>query len=127
MFGFTGRSQLDDAFRGAGLEPRVVFTAVDADVIKTYVRLGLGVGIIASLAFDPREDHGLVAIKANELFEFSVTNIGFRRDSYLRSYMYDFIQYFAPHLTPNVVKKAMSVVDRAQINRLFADSDLPQH
>ena len=127
VFGFTGRSQLDDAFNAAGLEPRVVFTAVDADVIKTYVRLGLGVGIIASLAFNPEEDHGLVAIKADDLFDFSVTNIGFRRDSYLRSYMYDFIRYFAPHLTPSVVQKALSATDRDQTAPLFEVAALPQH
>ena len=127
VFGFTGRSQLDDAFSAAGLEPRVVFTAVDADVIKTYVRLGLGIGIIASLAFNPEEDHGLVAIKADELFDFSVTNIGFRRDSYLRSYMYDFIRYFAPHLTPSIVRKSLSTTGRDQIDRLFELVELPQH
>src|SRR5690606_17070435 len=76
VFGFTGRSQLDAAFRSAGLEPQVVFTAADADVIKTYVRLGLGVGIVASMAHDPRVDTDLVSLPADHLFEASTTKIG---------------------------------------------------
>ncbi|WP_305792357.1 HTH-type transcriptional regulator CysB, partial [Arhodomonas sp. KWT] len=99
VFGFTGRSKLDQAFSDRGLEPEVVFTATDSEVIKTYVGLGLGVGIMASMAFDPERDRGLVALDASELFEPSVTSIGFRRGTYLRGYMYDFIEAFAPHLT----------------------------
>lgn len=99
VFGFTGRSKLDEAFGAAGLTPHVVFTAVDADVIKTYVRLGLGVGIIASMAVERGRDDDLVAIDASHLFEDSVTSIGFRREARLRDYMYAFITMFAPHLT----------------------------
>ncbi len=80
VFGFTGRSKLDDAFREQGLEPQVVFTAADADVIKTYVRLGLGIGIVAHMACDPVLDADLVALDASHLFQSSVTQIGFRRD-----------------------------------------------
>ena len=79
VFGFTGRSRLDDAFSEKGLAPKVVFTATDADVIKTYVRLGLGIGIVAHMAYDPVLDHDLVAIEAGHLFESSVTSIGFRK------------------------------------------------
>ena len=127
VFGFTGRSQLDDAFAAVGLEPRVVFTAVDADVIKTYVRLGLGVGIVATLAFNAEEDHGLVALSANHLFDYSVTRIGFRRGAYLRTYMFDFIEHFAPHLTRERVERAIATTDRDAFERLFEDVVLPEH
>ncbi len=103
VFGFTGRSQLDDAFRSAGLRPEVVLTATDTDVIKTYVRLGLGIGIIARMAYDPSVDRDLLRLDADHLFDSSVTKIGFRRGIYLRNYMYDFIEYFAPHLDKDVV------------------------
>ena len=79
VFGFTGRSQLDQAFQRHGLAPRVVLTAVDADVIKTYVKLGLGVGIIAGMAYDPRADQDLMPLDAGHLFEPSVTRIGFSK------------------------------------------------
>lgn len=107
VFGFTGRSKLDKAFREAGLDPEVVFTATDAEVIKTYVRMGLGVGIIARMSVDPSEDPGLEAIDAGHLFEPSITSIGFRRGTYLRGFMLDFIEYFAPHLTHEVVHRAI--------------------
>ncbi|BAU56603.2 Cys regulon transcriptional activator CysB [Halorhodospira halochloris] len=108
LFGFTGRSRLDEAFQAAGLAPQVVFTATDAEVIKTYVSLGLGVGIIARMSFDPDQDHGLVALDASHLFAPSTTNLGFRRGSHLRSFIYEFIQLFAPHLTPEVVDQAIN-------------------
>ncbi len=107
VFGFTGRSQLDDAFQSRGLEPNVVFTATDSEVIKTYVQLGLGVGIMATMAFEPERDKGLVALDASHLFAASTTRIGFRRNTYLRRYMYDFISTFAPHLTSTVVDQAI--------------------
>lgn len=127
VFGFTGRSQLDHAFQARGLNPKVVFTAVDADVIKTYVRLGLGIGIIASLAFDADNDKGLVALDARHLFESSVTKIGFRKGSYLRSYMYDFMEYFAPHLTPQLVRKALDLRTREEVDSLLASIPLPSY
>ena len=127
VFGFTGRSQLDQAFAEAGLEPRVVFTAVDADVIKTYVRLGLGVGIVATLAFDPIEDAGLVALGAAHLFDYSVTKIGFRRGAFLREYMYDFIQYFAPHMTRLEVDRAVATTRKDEFEKLFDETKLPEH
>ncbi|MEL7400608.1 MAG: HTH-type transcriptional regulator CysB, partial [Pseudomonadota bacterium] len=99
VFGFTGRSKLDEAFKSRGLTPRVAFTAADADVIKTYVRLGVGIGIVASMAINKDVDSDLVAIDASHLFAPSVTQIGFRKGTFLRGYMYDFIQAFAPHLT----------------------------
>jgi LysR family cys regulon transcriptional activator len=107
--GFSGRSQMDRAFEAAKLAPNVVLTAVDADVIKTYVRLGLGVGVVATMAYDPRVDKDLVAIDARELFGTSVTKVGMRRDLFFRQYMYDFIELFAPALTKEKVEKAVMV------------------
>lgn len=127
VFGFTGRSQLDQAFQAVGLTPKVVFTAVDADVIKTYVRLGLGIGIIASLAFDAEQDKGLVALDASHLFAPSITKIGFRKGAYLRSYMYDFMEYFAPHLTPDLVKKALDLRTREEVESMLAAIPLPSY
>lgn len=103
VFGFTGRSKLDQAFAARNLKPNVVLTAVDTEVIKTYVRLGLGVGIIARMAYQPDIDGDLCAIDASHLFAHSTTNIGFRRGTFLRGYMYDFIHLFAPHLTRDAV------------------------
>lgn len=119
-FGFTGRSKLDQAFAAHGLRPDVVLTAVDADVIKTYVRLGLGAGIVADMAYGPKEDSDLVALKVDHLFENSTTHIGFRRGMFLRGYMYDFIASFAPHLTRDVVDEVSAIHDagaRAQRSR----------
>ena len=107
-FAFTGRTAINKAFQAKGLTPNVVLTAIDADVIKTYVELGLGVGIMAHMAFDPERDRTLRARDASHLFETSVTRIGIRRDSYLRGYVYDFIEMFASHLTRKVVAAAVS-------------------
>ena len=128
VFGFTGRSKLDEAFQSQGLTPKVVFTAADADVIKTYVRLGLGVGIVASMAFDPKTDTDLVALDARKLFRPSGTRIGFRKGTFLRGYMYDFIHRFAPHLTKEKVDEAVSHQgSRSEIEELFKDVELPTH
>ncbi|MBM3116777.1 HTH-type transcriptional regulator CysB [Jeongeupia naejangsanensis] len=106
-FAFTGRNKINSAFEAAGLTPNVVLTAIDTDVIKTYVSLGLGVGIIAAMAFEPERDLGLVAIDAGHLFEPSTTRIGVRRDAYLRGYAFDFISLFAPQLSRDVVQGAL--------------------
>jgi LysR family cys regulon transcriptional activator len=128
VFGFTGRSKLDEAFQSRGLTPRVVFTAADADVIKTYVRLGLGVGIIASMAYDRQADHDLVALDASKLFQPSVTRIGFRKGTFLRGYMYEFIRQFAPHLTKERVDEAVAHQGhRSEIEALFRDVELPTY
>ncbi|MBK4775410.1 HTH-type transcriptional regulator CysB [Candidatus Pantoea edessiphila] len=124
-FGFTGRSELDIAFKRIGLVPRIVFTATDADVIKTYVRLGLGVGVIASMAVDPISDSDLIRIEASKIFTNSTTKIGFRRSTFLRSYMYDFIQRFAPHLTRDVVDTAVSLRSNEDIEVMLNNKILP--
>ncbi|HJT50517.1 MAG TPA: HTH-type transcriptional regulator CysB [Nitrosospira sp.] len=107
-FAFTGRSKINQAFDAKGLVPNVVLTAIDADVIKTYVELGLGIGILAQMAFEPKRDRHLRSIDASHLFEPSTTRIGISRNSYLRKYVYDFIEIFAPHLDHSAVTAAMT-------------------
>ncbi|WP_148255552.1 HTH-type transcriptional regulator CysB [Aidingimonas lacisalsi] len=125
VFGFTGRSQLDDAFRAKDLVPNVVLTAADADVIKTYVRLGLGVGIVAHMAYDPAVDSDLVALDASHLFESSTTKIGIRRGTFMRGYMYDFLRGFAQHLDRDTVDAALEAGPRHE-QALFGRIDLPE-
>jgi LysR family cys regulon transcriptional activator len=105
--GFTGRSHIDDAFDREGLQPDVVLTAMDADVIKTYVELGMGVGIIASIALDPERDKQLRMLDARHLFEINLTRLAIRRGTWLRSYAYGFIETFVPTLNRIVIEKAI--------------------
>ena len=113
-FAFTGRSAMQRAFESRGLKADVVLTALDADVIKTYVELALGVGIIAQMAFDPKRDRQLRAIDASHLFPPSLTHIGIRRGTYLRGFAYDFITMFAPHLTRETVDTALAAAPAAR-------------
>jgi LysR family cys regulon transcriptional activator len=106
-FAFANRSLVEKAFAQRGLAPRVVLTALDADVIKTYVELGLGVGIMARMAFDAKRDRGLKALDASHLFESSTTRLGIKRGAYLRRYAYEFIELFAPHLPRSIVEPAV--------------------
>ena len=104
---FTGRSRINRAFERIGAQPNIALTALDADVIKTYVSLGLGLGIISALAVDPQRDSGLVALDAGHLFESNTTRLAVRRGTYLRRYDYELITLFAPHLSKRVVDMAM--------------------
>ena len=104
---FTGRSHIDRAFERQSLRPNVMLTAIDSDVIKTYVVLGLGVGIIAEMAFDRSRDEALAAIRASHLFEGNTTRLAFRRDVWLRAYEYDFFELLAPHLTRRMVEATL--------------------
>lgn len=106
-FAFSGSSPIKRAFDARGLKPQVALTAVDADVIKTYVGLGLGVGILARMAVDPAVDTKVDVIDASPLFEPSMTRIGLRRNVYLRSYVFDFIEMFAPQLTRKIVETTL--------------------
>jgi len=106
-FAFAGRGQVNKAFADQGLSPNVVLTAIDADVIKTYVQLGLGVGLLASMAFDPKVDRKLRALDVSHLFAPSTTRVGVRKGAYLRGYVYDFIALFAPHLSRAKIEKAL--------------------
>jgi len=106
-FAFAGRSQINKAFEKRGLAPNVLLTALDSDVIKTYVELGLGIGILASMGFDAKRDRGLRALDASHLFESSTTRLGIKRGAWLRGYAYDFIELFAPRLSRALVEKTV--------------------
>jgi LysR family cys regulon transcriptional activator len=105
--GYTGRSHIDQAFQRDGLKADIVLQAMDADVIKTYVELGIGVGVIASVAFDEARDGHLVALDARHLFATNTTRVAIKRGAYLRGYVFDFIHTFAPTLTRAAVQAAL--------------------
>jgi LysR family cys regulon transcriptional activator len=125
VFSLTGESSFKRAFGEHGLEPNVVFTARDADIIKTYVRMGLGVGIVASMAFEEQDEQDLVAIPATGLFPQVTTWLGFRRDSVLRRYMVDFIGLFAPHLDAHLMRQVLQLGAQAEVDQLLAGIELP--
>jgi LysR family cys regulon transcriptional activator len=104
--GFTGRTRIDEAFAARGLVPHIALAAMDADVIKTYAQLGMGVGIVAGIAFEAERDTQLRAIDAGHLFGVNVTKLAVKRGSYLRGYVHAFIESFAPTLTRAVVEAA---------------------
>jgi LysR family cys regulon transcriptional activator len=124
-FSFTGPSSLNEIFAAAGLEPRIALTARDADVIKTYVRLGLGVGIVASVAIEPAADSDLVAIDASHIFPTHTTWVGFRRDTLLRKYMYEFLQALGGHLDRRSVDRARELRTPEAVSQYFAEATLP--
>ena len=106
--GFTGRSHIDEAFQRKGVGFNLVLSAMDADVIKTYVELGMGVGIIAGMAYDEVRDTQLHAIDARHLFASNMTRLALRRGTFLRSYVYDFIEAFASPLTRELVERSLA-------------------
>jgi len=124
-FSFTGPSSLHEAFAKAGLTPNLAITARDADVIQTYVRLGLGVGIVAHMAIDA-DDPNLVAIDAAHLFAAHTTWLGFRRGTLLRKYMYDFAHLLAPHLDRRLLDRAHRTASAEELAPLFAGITLPE-
>jgi LysR family cys regulon transcriptional activator len=126
VFSFGDQSLLKRAFADEGLDPDVVFTARDADVIKTYVRMGLGVGIVAGMAED-HADEDMLAIPATGLFPRSTTWIGFRKDIVMRRYMLEFVQLFAPHITADQLEQTRHVRSQVDIDKLFDGADLPVH
>jgi LysR family transcriptional regulator, cys regulon transcriptional activator len=107
-FAFRKDSKIQQAFETAGLAPRVVLTSTDPRIIKTYVCAGLGIGLIASIAFDKSDSRRLRLLDASRLFESSITTIGIHRNSYITRYMYDFITLVLPHM------------DRATIDAMMA-------
>jgi LysR family cys regulon transcriptional activator len=125
VFSFSGRSSLPALFETAGLSLDVALTARDSDVIKTYVRIGLGVGILAKLAVDPVLDSDLIALDAAHLFEGHSTWIGFRRGALLRDYMYEFIELLASHLPRKLVRAAEKSETQDEVDRLFAGFKIP--
>jgi LysR family transcriptional regulator, cys regulon transcriptional activator len=122
VFSLTGPSSLQEIFAAAGLTPDVALTARDADVIKTYVRLGLGVGIVADVSVDPEIDADLVPIDASHIFPAHTTWAGFMRGGLLRGYMYDFLQLLAPHLTRRAVERAAATASQEETDALFAQA-----
>ncbi|GGC97448.1 CysB family HTH-type transcriptional regulator [Undibacterium terreum] len=106
--GFTGRGHIDAAFKQAGISTDIVLTAMDSDVIQQYVSLGLGVGLVASMAIESHRDHGLKTIEASHLFAANVTRLAVRRGAYLRAYTYDFILQFAPELAREDISRALT-------------------
>ena len=104
----------------------IALSAVDTDVIKTYVRLGFGIGVIARMAFDPDLDSDLVAIDAANLFNPSTTYIGCRKGTFMRQFMLDFVALFAPHLTPEIVEQALATPSAQDRAALFEDMVLPE-
>jgi LysR family cys regulon transcriptional activator len=112
--GFTGRTRIDQAFDDAGHEPNIVLTAMDADVIKTYVQLGMGVGIVAGIAYEAERDTQLRALDAGPLFGINLTKLAVRRGTYLRGYVHAFIESFAPTLVREVVEQALASDAAAQ-------------
>jgi len=105
---FAGRTHIDEAFAVRDIRPDVILAAIDSDVIKTYVELGLGVGIIAAMAYDPRRDSELRMLDAAHLFRTNTTRIALLRGRRLRQFTYAFIELFAPRLSRSVVEKAMA-------------------
>jgi len=105
--GFTGRTHIDEAFASAGIVPDIVMSAIDADVIKTYVAQDLGIGIVAAMAYDADKDRELALIKAEGLFPPNTTRLAVRRGNFLRAYTYAFIEKIAPELSEEVVKAAI--------------------
>jgi LysR family cys regulon transcriptional activator len=124
VFSLTGESSFKQAFAAKGLEPDVVFTARDADIIKTYVRMGMGVGVVAAMAWECQDKADLVALDASGLFPRVTTWIGFRRDTVLRGYMVDFTELFAAHLAPELTQRAASLESQTDVDSLFAGATL---
>ena len=125
VFSLTGESSFKKAFTEQGFEPDVVFTARDADIIKTYVRMGMGVGVVAAMAWECNDKDDLVAIDAHGLFPQSTTWIGFRRDTVLRSYMLEFAELLAPHLSLDITRKIVELETHAEVNALLEPIALP--
>jgi len=123
--GFTGRYKQDEVFKQYQMEPNIVLTAVDADVIKTYVRLGLGIGIIANMAFSPEQDSDLHVLSVEHLFGISTSQIAIKKDRNIKPYVYSFIEMFAPHLTQILIKQAIECSDLKARQKMFLDISLP--
>jgi LysR family cys regulon transcriptional activator len=106
---FPGRTGIAAAFERAGLQPRIALSAVDADLMKAYVKLGFGIAVVGAIAYNERSDRDLRAIDARHLFAPNQIHVGLNQDRALRGYMLDFIALFAPHLTQKVVAQALAI------------------
>jgi LysR family cys regulon transcriptional activator len=124
-FSLSGRASLQALFETAGLSPDVALTAYDSDVIKTYDRAGLGIGILAKLAVDPVADSDLKVLEAAQLFDGHTTWIGFRRGALLTGYMYAFIRQLAPHLARSRVRATERASTQEEVDHLLAGCKIP--
>ena len=118
---FSGRSAIDQVFQENGIQPDIVLEAIDADVIKTYVELGMGVGIIAGVAYDPRRDRGLVGIPVGRLFGRHTTRIAVKAGSFLRDYIYTLIELLSPELTRESIREAVEAAANREPTAVVAD------
>ena len=125
VFSFGGESSLKKAFADKGLRSEIVFTARDADVIKTYVRMGMGVGIVASMAFLEEDNSELFSLNAAGLFPRSTTWIGFRKNIPIRRYMGDFMRLFAPHASEAQLSSATAAQRQQEVDAIFSSTELP--
>ena len=125
VFSVTGESSFRRAFSDQNLDPRVVFTARDADIIKTYLRMDMGVGVIASMAYEYKDHEDLKAIDAKGLFPKVTTWLGFPRDRVLRGYMMDFIKLFAPHYSEYMIHDAAALETQELVDSFLAELALP--
>ena len=107
-YAFTGSTIVSEVFKNANIEPNIMLTAIDADVIKTYVSLNMGIGLIAEMAFDVTTDHPMVSRDVSHLFPLSTTYIGIRRENFLRKYTSDFIRMFIPKKSEKELKKILN-------------------
>ena len=105
---FTGRTRIDAAFANKKLHPRIALEAIDSDVIKTYVRLGLGIGIVAEMAMKDDQAGDLVAIPLGNLLGNNVARVAFKRGAYLRNFVFQFAELLSDRLTAALVAKAMT-------------------
>ena len=122
---FSYYSRIMQTFKEKGLTPDVVLTATDVDVMKKYVKLGLGIAIITSLAYDPKDDEGLGAVDVSHLFEGSCVKLGLRQNTYLSSYAYEFLRVFAPHLDSTAIRDAITAPSRSA--RASVSPDTEEH
>ena len=119
VFGVADRSVINQAFSEKGVDLNVVLTAADAEVIKTYVRNGLGIGLCARMAYDKSQDSDLQVLDARHLFEPSVTCMAIRFNTELRGYHYDFIEKFASHLTKELIDQALSTSEKNLQEKIY--------
>jgi len=125
MFSFEGEDALREVFEGDGLSPNIVFTARDAEVIKTYVRMGVGIGIVAGMAYEAADRQSLAAIPVNGLFPRATTWIGLRRNTMLRCYMADFVKLLAPHLSNDQIERTARASGQHEVEEIIDGTGLP--
>ena len=125
--GGSGRTHIDEVFSQAKVQPNIVFTAADADVIKTYIRLGLGVGIVAKMAYNPAEDSDLTCIDVAHFISSGTAQLCVRSGTFFRAFMLDFIKLCANHLTKSRMEAVMACHNQDELQRVFAGLDLVEY